>query len=219
MTAALVLAGCLPIGNSGAVDGTGVPAAPWASVETMPVVGHMPDGASIGASPAPWLRFCDADPERNRCRSPEATAALTKQRWEELVAVQALVHAQVRQVPDDAKTGDTWELAEAYGAGDCEDIALTKRDLLIQLGWPAGALRPAMCYEPSQTVGGEALHTVLTVETDSGTFVLGNLAAAVRPWDNSECAAWVMRAGTPHWRWIAGGARAPIRPVTYAQHR
>ena len=175
------------------------------------------DGHSIGASPRPWLEFCRRDPSRTRCASEPVVAEMTEARFHQLITAQAVVHQSTQQRPDAAILGDRWELIERNQAGDCEDMALTKRDILMTWGWPAGSLRPAIC-EISDVSGGTdgaktQLHAVLTVDTDAGTYVLGNLFDEVRPIDDSECETWVMRADGIHWSWIEGGSTIPLTPV------
>jgi predicted transglutaminase-like cysteine proteinase len=173
----------------------------------------MATAGPVGGSPRPWLEFCGRDPARTRCRAAPARIPLTAATYADLARVQVTVNRYVTQAPELTDMGDDWHLLAAGDDGDCEDIALTKRDILLAAGWPAGALRPAICYAQGQVPGGPALHAVLTVETDAGTYVLGNLSPAVDHWTRSECAGWVMRAGAEGWDWIAGGTSAPIRPI------
>ena len=60
-----------------------------------------------------------------------------------------------------------WEIADA--AGDCEDYALKKRQLLLEHGVDPQYLRLATCW----TESGE-YHAVLIVSTDKGDYVLDN---------------------------------------------
>ena len=74
---------------------------------------------------------------------------------------------------------ERWELPMV--AGDCEDYALMKRDLLFQLGLPLSTLL--------LTVGTDADgggHAVLTVVTDRGDFVLDNVEQKVLLWRDAE---------------------------------
>lgn len=177
-------------------------------------ISSMPMAAPIGASPAPWLQFCAEDGDRHRCGETPTRVRLTEARWAELTEIQGLVNQGVTQQPDAVTVGDQWTLLEPGGAGDCEDIALTKRDELMSRGWPAGALRPAFCYAYNQPVDGDEIHAVLTVETDAGTYVLGNLDDSVRTWADSECRDWIMRADDGGWRWIDGGVPVTLIPVS-----
>ena len=60
-------------------------------------------------------------------------------------------------------------------SGDCEDFALTKRKMLIDLGIPQSALRIATAY----TNGGLG-HAVLVVKTEKGDVVLDNLTDKIK---------------------------------------
>lgn len=173
----------------------------------------LPGGAPIGASPAPWLRFCAQDPSGRACRAPPVRAVLTDARRAELDWVQRDVHSRIIQRPDPDSVGDDWRLLADGEAGDCEDIALTKRQELIERGWPAGALRPAICYAWAQPLGGPEVHAVLTVETTQGTFVLGNLSDEVQPWEQSDCRDWIMRQAGGDWHWIDGGETLPLQMI------
>lgn len=172
----------------------------------------MADGPSIGASPRPWLEFCREDPSRTQCTNEPTTVEMTAGRFHQLMAAQDMVHRTTHQRPDAVEMGDRWELIDRGRAGDCEDMALTKRDILMTWGWPAGALRPAICVI-NQESSGSQLHAVLTVDTTAGTYVLGNLVDGVTTMDNSECSEWVMRSNGIHWSWIEGGATIPLGPV------
>ena len=74
---------------------------------------------------------------------------------------------------------DYWELPFDGGgdAGDCEDYALQKRQLLTSLHMPASALSVAIV----KTAWNEP-HAVLLVRTDAGAYVLDNLTSEIKPW-------------------------------------
>lgn len=175
--------------------------------------GFLIDGESIGASPRPWLEFCRNDPSRTQCASEPVQVEMTEARLHQLMSAQAMVHQSTNQQPDEAFLGDRWELIEHNKQGDCEDMALTKRDILMTWGWPAGSLRPAICTIDRTGGTDSQLHAVLTVDTDAGTYVLGNLVDGVRSIDTSECVDWVMRADGVNWSWIEGGSTIPLLPV------
>lgn len=63
---------------------------------------------------------------------------------------------------------DFWNLIEK-GMGDCEDYAITKRQLLINAGIPAEELKLCVCRTPD----GQG-HAVLTVDMDNETYILDN---------------------------------------------
>ena len=58
-----------------------------------------------------------------------------------------------------------------------EDYALTKRQQLLNAGWPSGALRIATA-RLNNGVG----HAVLIVSTTKGDLVLDNRTNVVKPW-------------------------------------
>ncbi len=201
LAAALTTAGCALLGSFGAPPGHEGEDPAW-----------LLTGERIGASPAPWLDYCRRDPDRARCFEPSTDVPLSEERWAELEAVQASVNGGYIQRPDSG-VGDHWTVMDQELAGDCEDFALTKRDRLIRAGWPAGALHIGVCFNHDQPVDGADMHAVLLVDTDRGSFVLGNLLDGVRPWFASECRDWVMRSAAPDWRWARHGPRVPLRRV------
>ena len=73
-------------------------------------------------------------------------------------------------------TDELWTVANREG--DCEDYALTKRRLLLGLGWPLETLRLATCWVET----GE-YHAVLTADHDGQTWVLDNRHKSPRRWD------------------------------------
>jgi Bacterial transglutaminase-like cysteine proteinase BTLCP len=102
--------------------------------------------------------------------------------WNQLEQVQVEVDRKVQYVSDMQRFGveDWWE--PATDKGDCEDIVLTKRQRLMDLGWPADALRIAVVLDQH----GE-LHAVLTVDVLSqqgkpATYVLDSHFEHVEPW-------------------------------------
>lgn len=133
---------------------------------------RMGDGV-FGPAPAGWLNYCLAAPAR--CARPVPSAHLT---WDAATAstvrrVQREVNGSIRPVAE-PPSRDAWVLGPI--AGDCEDFALTKQAALRAAGLPAGALRLATAY----TERGE-YHTVLTAQTDRGTYVLDNRFADPLP--------------------------------------
>ena len=64
------------------------------------------------------------------------------------------------------------------GAGDCEDVALFKRERLVELGFPRAAMTIAIVHHQKAMFP----HAVLLVETTAGTFLLDNLDNRVVRW-------------------------------------
>jgi len=64
------------------------------------------------------------------------------------------------------------------GTGDCEDIALFKREHLVRLGIPRGAMTIALVHHRREMFP----HAVLMIETTKGTYLLDNLDNEVVLW-------------------------------------
>ena len=83
---------------------------------------------------------------------------------------------------------DRWDYPDD-GYGDCEDIQLLKRKLLIEAGLPRRALRMTVVLD---AVG--AGHAGLMVCTDRGDFCLDNQRRAVLAWSDTGY-AFIKREG------------------------
>ena len=103
---------------------------------------------------------------------------LNSQVWTTLTQVNERVNGSILAVTDQDHWGvlDWWDFPDD-GLGDCEDIQLLKRRLLVEAGLPLRAMRMAVVID-EQGQG----HAVLIVLTDSGEFILDNKRNAVLPW-------------------------------------
>lgn len=72
-------------------------------------------------------------------------------------------------------TAEYWTLPT--DAGDCEDIMLLKKQILISRGIPAEALRITVVLD--ETGAG---HAVLTLITSTGDYILDNRRNEIRSW-------------------------------------
>jgi predicted transglutaminase-like cysteine proteinase len=110
-----------------------------------------------------------------------AFPAANEATWLQLERVNTDVNRRVRSISDTSHYGveDYWELPFDGGgdAGDCEDYALQKRQLLTSLHIPMSALSIAIV----KTSWNEP-HAVLLVRTDAGAYVLDNLTSEIKPW-------------------------------------
>jgi len=108
---------------------------------------------------------------------PAGRVPLDEQHVAQLQQVNSHVNGTIQEVSDLDQYGreDVWTLPTS-GKGDCEDFALLKRKLLVQLGWPASALAIVV----GTTSQGEP-HAFLTVATDRGEYVLDNLTSSILP--------------------------------------
>jgi len=130
------------------------------------------------AMPNGYYELCVAYPDLCRMRAgqipvtKDGSVTLTIAVMDQLQSVNISVNAAIRPSHRDA-----WTPGEAVG--DCKDFAMTKRQRLIESGWPTSALPTAIV----RTSSGE-LHLVLVARTSEGDFVLDNLTAKIVPWSS-----------------------------------
>lgn len=161
---------------------------------------ELPAGETGAPQPPGFVSFCLHFP--GQCatdRNEPKRLALTASSWQALETVNENVNRALRPVSDLEHYGrvEYWTIP-TDGMGDCEDYALTKRQLLMQAGMPLRALRIAV----ARTWKGEE-HAVLTVATDHGDYVLDNLTAMIRSWDDTGY-EWIERQDPDHeWGWVS----------------
>jgi predicted transglutaminase-like cysteine proteinase len=160
------------------------------------------------ARPVPgWRVFCEQHPDDCNVDPDEPdTVTLSREVWQQILAVNARVNASVRPLGDDTHWGvvDSWDYP-TDGFGDCEDYQLLKRKLLVEAGLPRRALRITVVIDER----GEG-HAVLMVRTDRGEFILDNKTKAVLPWYKTGY-VFVKREGSDGAGWISlGGATSPV---------
>lgn len=134
------------------------------------------------AQPIGHYEFCRRYPAECAVSSQTGTrVTLSPALWNVLVKVNATVNLRITAATDEEVYGraEYWEFPDSHG--DCEDLALLKRALLIEDGWPAGALLITVVRQQN----GEG-HAVLTVLTDRGDLVLDNLHPRVRVWNETD---------------------------------
>lgn len=129
--------------------------------------------------PIGWVQFCEARPwECNVERIEPRDVQYTVQARRELDRINRFVNDRVKPMTDQEHYGviEKWTYPED-GYGDCEDYVLLKRRMLMQLGWPRSALLITVVRDKK----GEG-HSVLTVRTNKGEFILDNQVEEVLPW-------------------------------------
>jgi predicted transglutaminase-like cysteine proteinase len=140
--------------------------------------------ASVGATtsvPYGWVDFCRR--ERAECAGPVLPALdvnLTNATWAKIDRVNRSVNQAIEPVTNLEHWGtmlDHWDYP-LDGKGDCKVYALYKRKLLMDMGFP----RQALLMTIVRDLGDEG-HTILTIKTNRGEFVLDNLSDEIRPWD------------------------------------
>ena len=142
----------------------------------------------------------------NECGQTRKSAAqkLTRSKWDELIEINAVVNSSIQQLTDEAiyNVVEHWTYPDR--AGDCEDLVLLKRYMLIKRGWAASNLLITVVRQPN----GEG-HAVLTVRTDRGDFILDNLKERVKRWDQTEYRYLkrIARGHSGHWENINDSRR------------
>jgi predicted transglutaminase-like cysteine proteinase len=129
-------------------------------------------------APMAHVRFCLRYHEECQARQVDfrrRNVALTPKRWKELNMVNRKVNREIIPEPNlGGVMAEEWLLSPK--AGDCNDYAVTKRHVLIILGWPSRALLLSEVVVPS----GQH-HLVLVVRTKNADLVLDNLSVQIRP--------------------------------------
>ena len=129
--------------------------------------------------PYGWVEFCERHAEE--CLDEDRAAQiieLTAAALRRISRINAEVNRSIEPVTDIDQWGliDRWDLP-VDGKGDCEDYALMKRQKLVAAGFPRAALLLTVVKQEN----GEG-HSVLTIKTSRGDYVLDNLTDGVKPW-------------------------------------
>lgn len=139
--------------------------------------------------------FCARQPGLCSTAGKAASVPLTAERARQLKLVNTTVNSRIRQSEDRSTSGrdDDWRLPTSVG--DCEDIAILKKNELRKLGWPASTLLLTVARYRG------AGHTVLTVRTDSGDLILDNLNGSVRNWKKTPYSYFARQSQFETGRW------------------
>lgn len=133
------------------------------------------------AMPYGWADFCGRRPDECRVEvlAPE-DVTLTSKVARTMKRINALVNATIEPVSNMDHWGtmlDHWDYP-TDGKGDCKIYALEKRRLLLNEGFP----RQALLMTIVRDLDGNG-HTILTVRTTKGDFILDNMVEEIRSWD------------------------------------
>lgn len=133
--------------------------------------------------PFGWVDFCQRHPEE--CQDNDQVAQdinLTSEALRKISQINLQVNKSIDPITDQDQWGviDQWDFPN-QGRGDCEDYALLKRQKLIESGFPKSALLLTVVKEQN----GDG-HSVLTLKTDRGDYVLDNLNNQVKPWNKTN---------------------------------
>ena len=148
----------------------------------MQVASAMPNGATI-QPPAGFVSFCMRHPTQCKDdRPPDSAVHLDAKTRDLIVSVNNRVNRTTTWVDDETRTGQREHFGFVRnGKGDCDDIALTKREILHADGIPLHDLRLAIGRNPK----GE-MHAVLLVTTDQGDLVLDSPDTQIRDWQHAR---------------------------------
>jgi predicted transglutaminase-like cysteine proteinase len=166
----------------------------------------------ITSQPIGHYDFCKLHPAECSIRpSNLAPARMTDGLMRKLVNVTARVNAAVKPMSDMDIYGkdEVWAYPDK-GVGDCEDYVLEKRRQLFRSGISLSDLLITVVRKPD----GEG-HSVLTVRTDKGDYVLDNLTDKVRAWDQTGYRFLKRQAidNTGRWVSIRGGQQVLVGSV------
>ena len=153
------------------------------------------DPAGSKLPPRGYVVFCRE--HALSCKTgAEQTIIFTRQRWAQLVAVNALFNATILPETDEEHLHvlDHWDIPD--GVGDCEDYVLAKRARLVALGFPRTALLIGVVDIPHAPVL-RRRHAVLLAVTDLGNYVLDNRVEDIKRWTETDY-IWVAVESTSH---------------------
>lgn len=158
----------------------------------------------VADAPRGFVQMCRADPPN--CANGTALGPADPPSRRLVEHVNTYVNRRTLQRSDIVTYGvdELWRAAGAgTGAvGDCEDLALEKRRVLLVAGVSPDRLMLAAVY-----VRGQGLHSVLVARLPDGDYVLDSLRGSVERWDRLGY-HWlrVQSPGDPmQWRRLADG--------------
>jgi len=156
----------------------------------------------LTSQPIGHYEFCKRLPDECSIRSRNvAPAKMTRDFWELIVNVNSHVNQTVKPLTDMEIYGveEYWGYPDKVGnVVDCEDYVLEKRRELMQAGVSPADLLITVVRKPD----GEG-HAVLTVRTDTGDFILDNLADSVKNWSETEYTYLKRQATNNTGRWVS----------------
>ncbi|MCU0613060.1 MAG: transglutaminase-like cysteine peptidase, partial [Candidatus Eisenbacteria bacterium] len=127
--------------------------------------------------PIGFVQFCQRVPENCQPDTRHRRFTMTDEKWLLVRMVNSYVNGAIAPVSDETLYGTTEYWTLPTDAGDCEDIMLLKKKLLVSKGVPAEALRITVVLD--ETGAG---HAVLTLITSAGDYVLDNRRNEIRSW-------------------------------------
>ncbi len=130
-----------------------------------------------------YSTFCSTHP--NNCITDPTKVVIPIERMDEIREVNSFVNANVKKGFDSDiyDKEDYWaELSETDTyTGDCEDITLEKRKMLIERGFDIRSLRIAIGFHNTKYFA----HAFLLVITSDGIYALDEFDDVIRRWDEA----------------------------------
>lgn len=149
--------------------------------QTMPLSAGFAAVGDVTRTPYGWADLCGRQPQECQVDLLDPVdLRLTARSWAMLDRINTRVNAEIEPLSNMDHWGtmlDHWDYP-IDGKGDCKIYALWKRKLLIDLGVP----RQALLMTIVRDLEGNG-HTILTVKTDKGEFILDNMVGEIRAWD------------------------------------
>jgi predicted transglutaminase-like cysteine proteinase len=128
--------------------------------------------------PIGFVEFCQRSPEN--CQ-PDGSRlrriSMPDDKWLLVRMVNAFVNGAIAPVTDETLYGTPEYWTIPTDAGDCEDVVLLKKKILMSKGIPEEALRITVVLDEH----GEG-HAVLTLTTQAGDYILDNRRNEIRVW-------------------------------------
>ncbi len=157
-----------------------------AQAQDVRVADMQADFAAVGETtrtPYGWADLCGRQPQECDVEVLDAVdLRLTAKTLQMLERVNARVNAEIVPISNLDHWGtmlDHWDYP-TDGKGDCKIYALWKRKILIDMGLP----RQALLMTIVRDLEGNG-HTILTVKTDRGEFILDNMVGEIRGWSQT----------------------------------
>ncbi len=165
----------------------------------------------VTSQPIGHYEFCQRNLVECSIRLSSSPAPeLSAQGWAAIEEVNRSVNKRIAPRTDKQIFGQEEVWAYPTTEGDCEDYALLKRRELARRGFSLSDLLITVVRKPD----GEG-HAVLTVRTAKGDFVLDNLQADVRAWNETSYVYVKRQSSSDTGRWVSieSGKDVPVGSV------
>ena len=155
--------------------------------------------------PIGFVEFCQRNPEN--CE-PEGLfkrrLSMTDEKWLLVRMVNAFVNGAIAPVTDDTLYGTPEYWTIPTDAGDCEDVVLLKKKILLSKGIPEEALRITVVLD-EHSEG----HAVLTLTSSAGDYILDNRRNEIRAWADTGYTMLKRQSAQDPRKWVS---LEPVRP-------